>query len=164
MILYIVRHAWAAEPDESAWPDDADRPLTDDGSKRFASVVRKLADRGFRPQHVATSPLLRCRQTAQIIADGVKGHPPIVPLDALGPESNLEALLAWTNGEAGRAEEVAWVGHAPDVGLLTAALVGEGMAAIHFSKGAVAAIEFEGRARAAAGELRWLLTAKMLGL
>ena len=163
MILYIVRHAWAEEADESRWPDDGQRPLTDEGRKRFAKVVKLLADRGFAPAIVATSPLVRCRQTAEIIAREIADKPRLEPRDELSPGSDLDKLLEWTTARGGNAEEIAWVGHAPDVGALAAALIGPGSANLDFAKGAVAAIEFEGQPARREGELRWLVTAKMLG-
>ena len=42
MDLYIIRHAWAAESDDSRWPDDGMRPLTAEGKERFARVAKKL--------------------------------------------------------------------------------------------------------------------------
>jgi phosphohistidine phosphatase len=161
MKLFIVRHAWAGERGDSRYPDDALRPLTPAGSKRFSAVVKKLVERGFKPACVATSPLVRCRQTAEIVADHVPGHPPVVERQELQPGSNLADLLAWTAEQESLA--VAWVGHAPDVGQLAAALIGNATASIRFAKGAVCAINFETELAPGRGELQWLATAKLLG-
>lgn len=163
MILYIVRHAWAGHFGDPDWPDDRQRPLTDEGRKRFARVVCKLQERGFSPQVIATSPLVRCRQTAEIVAEGVCGNPEIVERHELVPGSDLAGILDWTTRSAGVDDEVAWVGHAPDVGRLTSALIGDSRGFIRFAKGAVAAVRFPGQAAVGEGELRWLVTAKMLG-
>ncbi len=163
MIVYVVRHAWAHERGDPRWPDDRLRPLTGEGRKRFARVVRKLARQGFSPRLIATSPLARCRQTAEIIAEGVSGSPEIVERGELAPESDLEGILAWTNRQASEDDEVAWVGHAPDVGELTAALIGQSRGWVRFAKGAVAAILFHDPPAPGQGELRWLVTAKTLG-
>lgn len=163
MILYIIRHAWAGHYGDPAWPDDSQRPLTDEGRQRFARVVAELVKRGFAPQRIATSPLVRCRQTAEIVAEGLPDCPAVVPRDELVPGSDLKGLLRWTNREAGECEYLAWVGHAPDVGQLTAALIGDSQGWIRFAKGAVAAVRFPGRAAPGEGELRWLVTAKLLG-
>ena len=163
MVLYIIRHAWAGPYGDPAWPDDFERPLTAEGSLRFAQVVRTLAERDFGPQLVATSPLVRCRQTAEIVALQTPAEPDVVNLDALMPGSNLAEALAWTASAADGLEQVAWVGHAPDVGNLAGALLGDATAWIRFAKGAIAAIRFEGPPRVGEGELRWLATAKLLG-
>ncbi len=49
MDLYIVRHAWAGHFGDPQWPDDAQRPLTEEGKQRFARLVEKLAARDFAP-------------------------------------------------------------------------------------------------------------------
>jgi phosphohistidine phosphatase len=163
MDLYIIRHAWAGQYGDPQWPDDSLRPLTAEGRKRFARLVEKLAERDFGPRIVATSPLVRCRQTADLVAAGVPGKPPVVELAELEPGSDLDGLLEWTAAQAQQHDRVAWVGHAPDVDRLAAALVGEGDSLIHFAKGAVAAIRFDEETAAGRGELRWLITAKLLG-
>lgn len=162
MLLYIVRHAWAGQSGDPRWPD-AERPLTDEGRQRFAQVVQKLASVGFAPTIIATSPLARCRQTAEIVAEGLPGRPKVVELEELAPGSDLRGLLKWTAGQADNHQEIAWVGHAPDVGRLAAELIGNGSSAVDFSKGAVAAIRFDDRLKAGEGELRWLVSAKVLG-
>ena len=56
------------------------------------------------------------------------------------------------------------MGHAPDVGLLTAALIGDDRAHIRFAKGSVAAVRIYDEIGFGSGELYWHATAKMLGL
>ena len=85
----------------------------------------------------------------------------LVELDALRPGSDLAELVRWTASQ--NEEAIAWVGHAPDVTDLAAALIGDSSAAIRFAKGAAAAIEFAGETEAGKGELNWLSTAKLLG-
>ncbi len=163
MIVYVIRHAWAEEPDDPKWTDDRLRPLTDEGKQRFSKMVKLLAERGFAPERVATSPLVRCRQTAELVAKHSPQRPRIVERSELAPNSDLEGILRWTRDQAGEVEQLAWVGHAPDVGRMAASLIGESKAAIRFAKGAVAAIRFEGPPRTELGELQWLVTAKILG-
>lgn len=162
MLLHIVRHAWAGQADADRWPDDGQRPLTAKGRKRFARLVRRLAKRGFRPELVVTSPLVRCQQTAELLAEGT-GGPPLVARSELAPGSDLEKLLAWTAETAASREEIAWVGHAPDVGQMVAALIGSVGGQIHLAKGAVATVEFAGLPQLGQGELCGLLVPKMLG-
>src|SRR5262245_14018446 len=101
MFLYVARHAWAGEYGDPRWPDDSLRELTTDGIERYAKVVKALADRGFNPERIATSPFTRCRQTADIIARHVEGKPTIEELEALEPGSDLEPLLEWSRGQSG---------------------------------------------------------------
>jgi phosphohistidine phosphatase len=162
MKLYIIRHGLAGEHGDPDYPDDRLRTLTDDGRKRFAAVTRHLVDTGLAPQIVATSPLVRCRQTAEIVVEHAHGKPKLIELSALEPGSKLDALIQWTKDQ--QREEVAWVGHAPDVNDLAGALISDrGDAMIRFAKGAVACIAFDGEVARGAGELQWLVTAKVLG-
>jgi phosphohistidine phosphatase SixA len=162
MLLYIVRHAWAEERDAERFPNDDLRPLTGEGKKRFGRMMERLVAGGFRPTLVATSPLVRCRQTAELIVKHLSNPAQLVELDALRPDADLQQLIDWTARQA--EQTVAWVGHAPDVSELTAALVGDGTAAIRFAKGAMAAVEFDREIAQGKGELNWLATAKILGL
>jgi phosphohistidine phosphatase SixA len=162
MLLYIARHAWAGERGDPRWPDDSLRPLTPEGIERYTAMIKLLAQRDFAPARIATSPFTRCRETAEILAKLVKSGPAIDELVALEPGSDLEALIEWANAQAGAS--VCWVGHSPDVDGLASALVGDGGSNVRFAKGAVAAIEFDGVIGEDAGELRWLVTAKVLGI
>jgi phosphohistidine phosphatase len=161
MILYIVRHAWAGERDEKRYPNDDLRPLTPDGKKRFSKMLDRLDDAKIRPTWIATSPLVRCRQTADLLAKHLPEPPEIMELVSLRPESDLGEILAWTGRR--NDEEIAWVGHDPDVSDLAAALIGDGSASIRFTKGAIAAIRFQGAVERNAGQLAWLATAGLLG-
>ncbi len=124
MFIYVARHAWAYEYGDPRWPVDSERPLEDAGRQRYAHVVGRLAEAGFAPQAIATSPYQRCVETAKIIAEGTGCEAEPVRLDALAPGSDFDALIEWTREarEAG-AESVCWVGHAPDVSFLAGELI-----------------------------------------
>ena len=100
-------------------------------------------------------------QTSEIIAKSMPQEIEVATLPALAPGARINELLEWTAKV--NQPEVAWVGHMPDVGDLTSILIGAATNRIGFSKGAIAAIDFNGRAEVGRGILCWLLTAKMLG-
>jgi phosphohistidine phosphatase len=161
MNLYIVRHGLAGEHGDARYQDDSLRPLTKEGRKRFEQTVTLLAERGLAPSLIATSPLARCRQTAEILLEHTSCGIPLVELDELAPGSQLESLVEWTGSQA--VESVAWVGHSPDVDEMTAALIGDSAAGIRFAKGAIACLVFNDAIALGRGELKWLVTAKVLG-
>lgn len=155
--LYIVRHASAE--DAEAGGDDHSRRLTRKGRRRFARLVRRLAAAGMEVDLVASSPLVRARETADILAAELPGRPPIEVVDALAPGSDWQALVEWTvRRDAAR---VAWVGHAPCVGRLVALSIGDGSAAVRMQKGAVAAIALDD-GPGQPGELEWLIAPDVL--
>jgi len=61
--LLIIRHAIAVDP-ETAGVDDAERPLTEEGSNKWRAAAQGLATILDPPDALLTSPLLRARQTA----------------------------------------------------------------------------------------------------
>ncbi len=155
--LYVVRHA-TAEDIGSDGSDHA-RRLTKKGRKAFARLVRQLAAAGMDVDLVATSPLVRARETADILADEL-GCRRVEVVDALAPASNWQSLVEWTVQQD--AARVAWVGHAPCVGRLVALSIGDGSAAIRMQKGAVAAIRLDD-GPGQPGELEWLATPDLAG-
>ncbi|HWB00417.1 MAG TPA: histidine phosphatase family protein, partial [Pirellulales bacterium] len=92
MILYLVRHAWAEDRDAERWPDDRHRPLTSKGIKRFGRVAKRLAKRGIEPKCVATSPLVRCVQTARILCERFELDE-FAAIDELAPGANLQSVI-----------------------------------------------------------------------
>ena len=162
MQLTIARHAWAYEFGDPRWPDDSLRELEPEGADRYRQVVEALALRDFAPELIATSPYTRCVQTAEIIARYTPSEPQVVRLGALQPGSDFAALVEWSRQS--QCESICWVGHAPDVSWLTAALIGDRDSRIRFPKGAIAAVRFDGDLIPGQGELKWLVTAKILGL
>ena len=100
MDLYIIRHAWAGEYGDPQWPDDAQRPLTKKGRKRFADMVDILSRRGVEPSIIATSPAVRCRETAQILAEGLIDRAEVIDRQELLPHGDLDSLLKWTAQQA----------------------------------------------------------------
>lgn len=156
--LYVVRHAVAE--DECPGGMDSERRLTPKGRKRFARTVERLVGRGLEIDLIATSPLVRCRETAEILAAGVGGAARLEVVPALAPGSDWHALVEWTVQQD--AARVAWVGHAPCVGRLVAVSIGDGSAAVQMSKGAIAAISLDD-GPGQPGELDWLVTPELLG-
>lgn len=151
--LYIVRHAVAEDVSEAG--DDASRRLTKKGRKAFVRLVQQLRAAGMEVDLIATSPLVRTRETAAALAEEVGGDPAVEVVEALAPGSDWRAMVEWTSRQA--ADRIAWVGHAPCVGHLVGLAIGAGGAGIVMRKGAVASIRLAGGI-GQPGELEWLAT------
>jgi phosphohistidine phosphatase len=156
-----VRHAIAFDRDRNRWRDDADRPLSPAGMRRARKAAAGLKKWSARPDRLLTSPLVRARQTAQILTD-VAGWPQAEATPELSPGEPALALLALLGKS--RSKLTAVVGHQPDLShLLGACLLGGGGALpIEMKKNAVACVSFAGRAQAGHAALSWLATPKML--
>jgi phosphohistidine phosphatase len=139
--LFLIRHAIAAPVTEGG--SDAERPLTDEGRKRFARQVRGLERIGVRLDRVLHSPWTRAVQTAELLHRILDGESAVEPGLAREPDAELAALLA-------RGERVAAVGHEPWMSELLALLVtGNKTHAerFRFKKGQVAWLEGEAKGR-----------------
>ena len=157
--LYLVRHAIAAERGED-WPDDDKRPLTARGVARFKDAVNGLAQLDVVVDEIFTSPLVRAKQTADILAEGLPGKPSVKVLDALSPGHAPGSVLAQLARTAKR-RRLALVGHEPGLGELAAHLIGAGRA-LPFKKGGVCRIDVESLTSRRAGALQWFVTPKVL--
>ncbi len=157
--LYLIRHG-IAEARSDAWPDDSKRPLTADGMTRVRKQARGLARLGVSFDVILTSPFVRTRQTAEIVADAFEPRPHLMPTDALTPDGTYAMVLADLAKHARRAR-VALVGHEPGIGELAARLIGA-RHPISFKKGAVCCIGVDSLPPAGPGELRWFLPPKIM--
>lgn len=157
--LYLVRHAIAA-PRGKEWPDDDKRPLTARGVSRFKEVVEGLRALGVELDEIFSSPLVRARQTADLLAAGLQGKPAVRILDALAPGQEPRSVLAQLS-RAARRRRVALVGHEPGLGELAAHLIGAGRA-LPFRKGGVCRIDVESLTSRRAGALTWFAPPRLL--
>jgi len=161
MDLLIVRHAIAFDRDRNRWRDDAERPLSPAGMRRARKAAAGLKKLTARPERLLTSPLVRARQTAQILTD-VAGWPAAEEMRELSPGEAALAVLELLGRQ--RTKLTAVVGHQPELGHLLGAclLGGGGTLPIEMKKNAVACVSFPGRPRPGHAALTWLATPKML--
>ncbi len=157
--LFLVRHAIAEERGD-AFPDDTKRPLTHKGVQRFREVVEGLAALDESLEVILTSPLVRARQTADLLSQGLPSHPHVTETAALCPGAAFRALIAELGNHAKRSR-IALVGHEPGLGELAARLMGA-RGAMPFRKGGICRIDVDALPPAAPGRLIWFATPRML--
>ena len=162
MDLYLVRHAAAFGRDPDRWPDDRRRPLTPEGEEEFRLAARGLAGLASRVNVILSSPYLRAWRTSEILSEvGSWPAPEASPVlePTLPPEKAAQELLSYASAGA-----VTVVGHRPGLHELAAYLLtgtGDGLE-IGLKKGGLACIRFDNAPAPGAGELRSLLTPKVL--
>ncbi|CAN5734276.1 phosphohistidine phosphatase SixA [soil metagenome] len=157
--LYLIRHGLAAERGDD-YPDDSKRPLTGEGISDLKKEARALNALGIGFQHIITSPLVRTRQTADVLAEHLDSKPSVSTSDALTPAGAPTAVMQELAKHM-RKGSIALVGHEPNIGELAARLIGA-RAPLEFKKGAVCRIDFEVFPPKGTGQLRWLLPPKVL--
>jgi phosphohistidine phosphatase len=162
MHVYLVRHAIAVPRGTPGLVDDAGRELTPTGEKRMRRNAAALLKLGVVIDEVWTSPLLRARQTARILAEGLglRNAPRMVK--ALEPGGDVEEVFQKLGMLVNRAG-VALVGHEPDLGELATRMLLPAMhSVIEFRKGAVACIAVDDFNPPLQGRLQWMLTSRQM--
>src|SRR4030095_12523900 len=100
---------------------------------------------------IMTSPLVRTRQTAEVVAAAFDTRPPIVIADSLQPGGAYQSQLIDLEKQSRRAR-IALVGHEPGIGELAARLAGS-RHPLEFKKGAICRIDVESLPPGGAGKL-----------
>lgn len=158
MKLYVMRHGPAEE--RSAAVAEVDRKLTPKGRDQTAAAARGMAKLGVKPEHVLTSPLVRCAQTAELACAALGKQLQPTAVDSLAAGAAPGEMLKAVRQHEG---DVLLVGHDPDVSRLVSYLLsGSSQPFINFSKGGVAAIEAQGVPEPEACRLLWYLRRKQL--
>ncbi len=156
MNLYLMRHGIALDVGENGIRRDADRPLSEEGRRRVKCIAEGLRGLMDRPDLVVASPLLRARQTAEIVARqwGSAADPAVC--ESLAPHGSAEDFFSWLQRVLPR--NVLAVGHMPDLSDLASVLLfGRAGAGFDFRKGSVAAFGCESRPRPGRFHMRWFL-------
>ncbi len=148
LVLDLLRHGEALPASNGS--DDA-RRLSPGGERELERLALYLADLGWHPDRAFTSPLLRARDTARIVLR--RAAPDLAPavMDALGPESGVDEVLAALRAESAVAGHVLLVGHQPLLGELARRLTdGED---VGLAPGDLVRIEFSDGPEEGAGTL-----------
>ncbi len=167
MELLVIRHALAGDPAEFAKTGQEDdvRPITKEGRKRMRVGAIGLHRVVAGIDVLATSPLVRARETAEIVAAEFD-VPEITEVSALRPEARHSVFLTWLRG-LGATGTVAVVGHRPHLNELVGwLLTGSPDPIVTIKKGAAVMLEFgeraRGRPRPGVASLLWSLTPAQL--
>jgi phosphohistidine phosphatase len=157
--LYLIRHGVAAERGDQ-YPDDTKRPLTSIGIEKLRKEAKALVALDITFDAILTSPLVRTRQTAEIIAAAFRSAPPIVNMPSLAPGGTYNTIVEELTKQH-RRTRLALVGHEPGIGEFAARLIGL-RKPLEFKKGAVCRIDVVALPPTGPGQLRWFLTPRVL--
>jgi len=163
MNLLVVRHAIAQDPAEYAreHPDDAGRPLTPEGQKKMTRAAGGLQTLVPAIDLLATSPLTRARETADILAAVYKPVTPVV-VPVLAPGQPTADVGRWLEG-ARRHDTVAIVGHEPGLSRTVSWLLAGGdRSFVELKKGAACLLAIPDTVGPGCATLLWALTPSQL--
>lgn len=159
MDVILMRHGPAEDPAVFAATGrpDTERPLTEDGRRKVRAAAAGLARLVESPVRIISSPLVRARETADLVAEACGGN--VRTVVALAPGGKRDRAMA---GFVTSATVIA-VGHEPDLGMLLGWLITGRPEPWHeFKKGGAACVAFDRRPVAGTGVIRWILPPKAL--
>jgi phosphohistidine phosphatase len=159
MDLLILRHGEAGR--SSQLPGDSKRSLTSEGRQEVIDLSNGLNSLKIKLDRVFTSPLLRAKQTADVVAKSLKYQGEIKELDCLKPEgSRLELYLILSKLK--QDSTILVVGHEPYLSEMISEAISQSECRINLKKAGLAKIKVTTTLPKIKGELRWLLTPKHL--
>jgi len=165
MDLYILRHA-IAEDKASAKPD-SQRRLTAEGEEKMRRIAEGMKSLDLEFDLILSSPYLRAKQTAEIVAGIFNLGSCLEMSDDLIPSGNPKNLIEALNNRYSDRESIVLVGHEPYLSSLISLLLSGGTnIAITLKKGGLCKLAVEHLKYGRCASLEWLLTPrhlKMLG-
>ena len=160
--LYFIRHGIAV--DRGIYNNDEDRPLTPEGDRKTRKVAQKFDRLGIKFDRILSSPLVRARQTAEILhQQGLSSA--VEEFNALSPSGDIQDWLSWYNQNvSAKNKTIALVGHQPDLGNWAEILVwGESREKLIVKKAGIIGITLPENAIVVGNsELFWLSPPKFL--
>jgi phosphohistidine phosphatase len=160
--LFILRHGEAGQR-VSAGRGDFQRSLTTAGQNEVSDIAKSLKELGTKFDVVITSPLKRAHQTAAIVAKTLKMQKKMQDWAELSPEGNRLDLYNKLS-QLKQQSSVLVVGHEPYLSKMVSEIIFDGNngGRIDLKKTGLARIRIISSTPKFQGELRWLLTPKLL--
>jgi len=115
-MIFLIRHADAISDEVNPV-----RPLSPRGHEQVARVCEILGKQGsFAPAEFWHSPLARSRETATLLAKGLKLQVPVLLQPGLEPDDDPSGIAVLLKAQE---RDIAVVGHEPHLGVLASILV-----------------------------------------
>lgn len=164
MKLYILRHGDAVEFGDPRYKEDA-RPLTEKGIRRTKELAHALRQMEITFDFVLSSPLTRARETAEIVARGLKFPRKVELTDHLTPSGSMDGLVKQLNMLRPLPQSILLVGHEPYLSGFISLLCsgGPGMQ-ITMKKGGLCRLQLDLPRCDKCATLEWLLPPRVVGL
>ena len=158
--LFILRHGIAAE--RGGFTHDSERTLTSEGEEEMERVAKGMQKLGLEFDLILSSPYVRARQTAEIVADRFKMK--VKFTDNLIPSAEAKKLLREIEADYGSARNILLASHDPFVSAFMSIMVaGSPAMVVDFKKGGLCKVVCH-KLTMGMGQLKWLLTPRQLAL
>ena len=163
MKLYLLRHGDAVEAGDPKFKE-AERPLTPKGIQRTKQLAHALQLMEIAFDFVMSSPLVRARETAEIVIRGLDFGGKLELTDSLTPFGSMENLVRQLTMLRPTPENVLLVGHEPYLsGFISLLCLGGPGLPLTMKKGALCRLEVEAPSCGKCATLEWLLQPRVVG-
>ena len=162
MRIYVIRHSNAVDPGTPGYEEDSQRPLTEKGRDKMNRIASALNKMNVQPDLIISSPYVRARQTAEILAKELKYKKDLAFSDALIPMGNADEMIGEIN-EKYSVDELVLVSHEPCISNLICILTcANPDISINIKPGGVCCLLADDLRVERRAVLEWLLTPKIL--
>ena len=163
MNLSFLRHGVAADSNTADASGDHGRPLTDEGREKTRRVADGLHRLGLDFDLILSSPLVRARETAEIVATVLGAKKTLKISERLAPGGTLQGLVDELIRDHGSCEEILLVGHEPDFSHHIAVLTsGRPTMQIEMKKAGLCRLQVDELRAGRCATLQWLLPPKLI--
>lgn len=163
--LFILRHGIAVEHGTPGYASDADRPLTPKGKRQMHKVADAIRAMKLGFDSFLSSPLVRARQTAEIVATDLKLKKRLDFADELKPGGSVKDLVKKVRSLEPLPENLVLVGHEPYLSeLISFFVTGRTDAGFMLKKAGLAKLETDDLRAGKCATLAWLLTPAQMKL
>ena len=163
MNLYLLRHGLARERGDPRYPDDRLRPLVPEGIRKMRRIAAGMRALELEFDVWLSSPYVRARQTAEIVAAAYRARKKLQLVDELAPEGSARKLLRLLQRDYAGMENILLVGHEPFLSeLMGLCLAGLTDLPLGLKKGGLGLLSVEKWVNGPCARLEWLLTPRQL--
>lgn len=161
MDVYFLRHAIAA--DRTLFKNDFDRPLTPEGEQKLRQVVKAMRNLQLSFDLVLSSPYVRARETAEIVAAALGLRKQLEFRESLGVDGSPREFLAEIRQLKAQPASLLLVGHEPYLSSLISLLItGTARSSVRMKKAGLCKLTCENLAASRCATLEWLLTPRQM--
>lgn len=157
MEIYLVRHAEYVDLGSETVEQDSQNRLSEEGISKLQRQAQTLAEWKLPVKRILTSPFVRARETAEILAHHLQV--PVVEHTALTRTQFNTAGLRQIVQEYARTEHLMLVGHESDLSTAAAEVMGGGQ--IELARGGIIRMTVD--PQTLHGRLIWLLAPEVMG-
>lgn len=159
MDLFLLRHAIAEPAGDSGAGLDRERRLTPEGGETMRKIVQGMKARKLEFDVILSSPFVRAKQTAEIVAEIFQCKKRLKLSPHLAPGGSFQKLIEELNSDHARKKSILLTGHEPYLSSLISFLIsGSPEIPINFKKGGLGKLSVDGLRHGRCATLEWLLT------